>query len=444
MAQDPRSFIVAGCDKGTTIQKARDARKRSFFSAVGKVGSIEALKDVGAGRIGQGMRVLASVSNSIRTGRSVVPGREGTELFNTTLGRILNTAADAVDNGARAVIDTVGLGGVFDTVNSINPNVANTAYGQAKDIYSKVKSGRFEITDIPGYLQDFQNVEALARGIFTKSPSQTSISICGASPYATDLIRVAHGPKHKFMYVVDIQISGEFQEEFRTYANENDTRQRDVDVSTMTAFLVKQTTRPSVEINYDEVNMYNFRTHVPRRATYKPMSMTLYDDNTGFVTQFYESYLKIISPISNQGDYTKNAMPPQLLEERSFAVPTVTRDENTSVASRQSTSATIGAMSLSDINIIDSITLFHIHDHGQLVTAYMFYNPKIVSFNADDLTMVETGNGNELGIDFVYDAMNIVPNIPMDQMQPRIEQTTATAGALYNIRNISRQDQNTP
>lgn len=414
MAQDPRTFLVTNCDSNKKGLAAA-GKKRDFFSALGKAGDLEVLNSVGAGKIGEGMRTLSKVSDTVRTGRSVVPGREGEEFFNTTLGRITNTALDAVNNGANVVLDAVGLGGAIQSVQGLNPGVANRALGQAKSVFQRVKQGNFELRDIPGALQDFQNLEKLARGIFTPPPSQTArdLKICGASPFAMDLIRMA--PKQKFLFVLDIK----FREPYQGWQN----------IGKDMAFVVKQSTRPTVEFEYDEINMYNFRTRVPKRTIYPPMTLTFYDDNQNNANLFYTAYMRAMSPIANK----KGGLVQQYQDDSMNwnSVKGTTFGDN--VAQGTTTiyegSASLGALDGGVENILEEVRLFHIFEYGRLMNVYTFYHPKILRMNLDDLTMMESGAGSEMSFEFAYDSLYLDVNFSIDHKSGEYHLPTLTEKA---------------
>jgi hypothetical protein len=87
------------------------------------------------------------------------------------------------------------------------------------------------------------------------------------------------------MYIVDVKFAP-------AYAEFNG-------IASGMAFITKSSTRPQVDFEYEEVNMYNYRTHVPKRTIFQPMTMRFIDDQTGTTTRFYELYLKAMSPIAS-------------------------------------------------------------------------------------------------------------------------------------------------
>ena len=84
---DPRSnlFSVKPCapqnaPKSLAAASKATSERKEFFGALGKIGDLEVLNSVGAGKIGEGLRVLASVSNTIRTGCGSLPTSIGSSL----------------------------------------------------------------------------------------------------------------------------------------------------------------------------------------------------------------------------------------------------------------------------------------------------------------------------------------------------------------------------
>jgi hypothetical protein len=429
MSADPRKFFtVKHCEATNKANAIEVARRRTALESITKLGDLEILNDTGFGKVGEGLRVLAAVSDSVRVGQSSVPGREGSDTYNSTLGRIANTALDAVDQGAQIVLDTTGLNGAVESVGDFNPGVANRAYGQAKSIFDQVKRGNFQISDIPHVFSDLQNLEQLARGIFNtrKSPPKRDYALCSASPYAMDLI--AYAPKFNFLFVMDIQFAPE-------YAQWSD-------IGSHMAFVVKRSTRPSVEFDYEEVNMYNFWTRVPKRVNYPPVSMSFYDDNKNAAHLFYTGYTRAMSPIANRkqddpqsGSYEINSM------NFSQSAPGTTFGEG--APQMRGYSSSLGPLLGDTTSIISRIRLYHIFDYGKLMNIYNFYNPRILSFTPTELNMAETGDGAEFEFQFAYDGMFIEPGFSVQEggYNKNLEEVSSNRGtAQYPIKPIFNDD----
>ena len=265
---DPRKYMTYKCSLAAATSSSN---LRAFGNAVGKVGDLEILNSVGAGKIGQGLRTLSSISNTIRSGCGSLP---------TSIG-------STIESGANWVLNQTGIGPtVVDAVRGFNPAIANQAWGQAKTIFNQVKQGKFSMSSVPGMLQDLQNLERLGRNIFAGDGSNSMQSVeCLNSPYALDLI--SRAPKHKFMFVVSF-IFNKGYNNLSTPGNEM-------------AFVVKKSTRPNIKFHTEDVNYYNFRSKFITKTEFEDMSMTFHDDMTNNAMEFYNAYRNAISPITNVG-----------------------------------------------------------------------------------------------------------------------------------------------
>lgn len=372
---DPRNFTVKPCPaaysakSGASIGSAISNR-RDFFNSVGKIGDLQVLNSVGAGAIGQGLRTLASASNSIRTGCGSLPSVIG----------------DSIDQGANWVLDNMGIAPtVIDTLRGLNPGIANQAWGQAKNIYENIQKGHFKATDIPSYLQDFQNLERLARGIYTPGDDRlNSLSpACEASPYAIDLI--ARAPKYKFLFVVQFVTA-------RGFESLNDTLRG-------MAFVVKKSTRPKITYQSEDVNHYNFRSSVITKAKFEDMTMSFHDDILNNTTDFYTAYIRAMSPITNLSP--SEAPTHDSLQElgMQFVERTLSKD---GVASNYAASLGIQPEENKQ-SVFKEIILYHVFDNGNRITAYHFITPRITQLVPDDVDMSVGNEGNELSLTFSYD-----------------------------------------
>jgi len=427
MSADPRkTFSVKYCPRGGVQQQGEQAKRKGFLESITKIGDLEILNDIGFGKVGEGLRVLSSVSDSIRVGESIVPGREGNSTYNSALGKITGMAKDAINDGAQVVMDTTGLGGVTEAVGDFHPEVANRAWGQAKNIYSKVKDGDYSLKDIPGTFQDLQNLETLGRGIFgtsdTKKNATREFAMCSASPYAVDLI--SHAPKFNFLFVIDVQ----FSEPYQAWK----------DIGSTMAFVVKRSSRPGFEVEYEDINMYNFRTKVAKSVQYPPMSMSFYDDNKNAAHLFYTAYMRAMSPIANMD----NRMP----QTEQYEVNSMNFDKGPDSSSFDSSgpltrgyAASLGPLEGNVKNIVSRIRLYHIFDYGRLMNIYNFYNPRILSFTPTELNMAETGDGAEFEFQFDFDGMFVEPgwSIQAGGDNKEVEKLTDNGGtALYPIKPV--------
>lgn len=407
---DPRTYTVKQCEpayaakSGASIASATSAR-RDFFNSVGKIGDIAALKDVGGGKIGSGLRTLASISNSIRTGCGALP---------TSIGQ-------TIDSGANWVLEQTGIAPtVVDALKGFHPGIANQAYSQAKNIYTQVKKGKFKTRDIPNVIQDLQNLERLGRNIFTPSGSDGQTALgehCEASPYAVDLI--ARAPKYKFLFVVQfVPEAG--------YSPLGGQAYGPLDM----AFVVKRSTRPNLRYQSEDVNYYNFRTKVITRTEFEEMTMSFHDDTMNFGTQFYKSYMQAMTPITNLETVDSNLMESSGMN---FGA-TQTYNQILDQIPADVGAASHGTLADDAKQIFKEIVLYHLFDNGNRMNVYRFFNPRINQLQLDDLDMSVGTEGSEISMSFVYDSVFIDPDVSVADNGGKYNLAQTQRGAVYPLR----------
>ena len=211
--------------------------------------------------------------------------------------------------------------------------------------------------------------------------------------YASNLIP-HHQPKFKFMFMVELVFHPEYQQLLsKSLLNKKSEFE----------FVVKNSSRPNVSFEYEEINMYNYWTRVPKRTLYEPMTMRFYDDDANSSNSFYTNYMRAMSPISNEGGGDTMIFPQQYQENSMSAKPISRPDEVTN----QKGGASLGALNNDATNILTEIRLYQLYDWGRLLNVYHMYNPKITNMNLDDLDMADSGAGSELEIQFAYDGLYV-------------------------------------
>lgn len=395
---DPRGFTVRPCpgpyaDKSQASLVNATSGRRDFFNSIGKIGDLEVLNSVGGGAIGTGLRVLASTSNSIRTGCGALPSVIG----------------DSLDQGANWILDQIGIAPTtVQALQNFHPEIANQAWGQAKQVFDNVKNGHFKVTDIPSVLQDFQNLERLAQGIYTPGNDRYNklSPVCEASPYAVDLI--ARAPKFKFLFVVQfVPTTGYAESAIFSDAIKD------------MAFVVKKSTRPKINYKTEDVNFYNFRSKVITKAEFEDMTMSFHDDIGNNSTLFYTTYIQAMSPITN--------LHPNM-------VPTHDTMENQGMSFGQPYAASTGPVKGANNkqSVFKEIILYHVYDYGQYVNAYHFLNPRITQLTPDEVDMSIGNEGNQLEITYAYDSV-YVETQPIEKFNETF--IGAQSNAVYQLRN---------
>lgn len=404
------SFSVKPCtgpymDKSVgDIQTAQDTR-RQFGNAIGKIGDLNVLNSIGAGSVGEGLRTLTHASNAIRTGCGSLP---------TIIG-------SSVEQGANWVLENMGIApAIINTLKDFHPELANSAFGNAKQIYERIQQGHFKATDIPSYLQEFQDLERLTRGIYTPGNDRlNSLSPrCIASPYAVDLI--ARAPKFKFLFLVQF-VPADGYESLD-------------DILRGMAFVVKKSSRPHIKYVAEDVNYYNYRSKLITRTEYQDMTMTFHDDILNNTTRVYSAYLKAMTPSAN---LTPDMMPsPDLLETSGMSFDGQVLQTNLPIEDQLA--ANTYAASLGPLindnkqQVFKKIVLYHVFDSGNSVTVYNFINPRILELSPDDVDMSASSEGSELSFTFSYDYVNIDPSVSMKDLDGLFRD--AQSNALYQMR----------
>lgn len=199
----------------------------------------------------------------------------------------------------------------------------------------------------------------------TATSSTATIGLLSSSfNYAQVLDTFA--PKSKFLYIVEIIFYSEY----------------DKDIPSNFISLTKKFDRPEISIEYEEVNYYNFRTNVPKKTNYGPVSVELHDDVQNESMNFLVSYLRRISPLFNH-QYTtsleENGMNP---ENSSASYGLYTQYDNT--------------------NLIQTINVYHLYNHSNTMDKHTFNNPKIDKISMTELNMAES-DGSSITLSFIYD-----------------------------------------
>jgi hypothetical protein len=397
--RNPGIFGVAHADNCENILQqsftAGQESSRALGQTLGVVGAFANLaNDIGGGTVGKGLSYLAGVSDAVR------------------LGGTSKIPQAAIGNGQAWVLQAVGIDTQqLNTAGQFNPSVANNALNGASQVYNSVSQGKFHPQDIPAAFSAFQNGSALITSLFTPSSPATEPQAsqfgqtCGVGNYATDLIKFA--PKYKFLFVVQFEFDPAFNDIIGKHGGRIDP-----------AFVVKSTTRPNIDFEYEDVNMYNFRTKVAKKTTYQPITMKFLDDDRNNAFQFYTTYLKLLSPIANVDAELSKVDPLQAydiagggmgFENGGNPINASWRSEGQFYAGSLGTFGNSAATNGPETrNILRRISIFHVYRQGTLMNVMHFYNPKISKMELDDLDMASS-EGTEVSFTFNYDSLFIIP-----------------------------------
>lgn len=173
--------------------------------------------------------------------------------------------------------------------------------------------------------------------------------------YADDLI--AHAPKFKFLFKVTFEGFGD--QEF--------------------SYFVHRCDKPKVMLNHQDINYYNFRSRVLTSVTYQPLSMTLLDETGNSVNNFFVTYL---SKTSGTGS-------------GNWGVDAGFGSASSSKPYEQNRGYSVGKR----------VIIEQVFANGLYSNLFELVNPRIESFDFDELNMEDSTSGSMLNITLSYDAL---------------------------------------
>lgn len=249
---------------------------------------------------------------------------------------------DPILSGA---FNKLGVGDVLNNVSSL---------GQKVDQFTQQQLG-------PSAAQQMRNVlDTVLPPVLRTNPTSQGMSFSGSGRewtsvhYADDLI--PHQPKFKFLFKVEFKGFPGQPLNFYRYVHRCD--------------------KPKVQLVHQDVNYYNFRTKVLTNVVFAPMSMTFLDENADTVNQFFASYMRNISHQASGG----------------WGIDGGNRTSSSSRAYNKGYSTG------------GTITIQQIFGNGHADNKFIFINPRIESFDFDELSMEDT-NGSLMTLIFHYDAL---------------------------------------
>jgi len=223
------------------------------------------------------------------------------------------------------------------------------------------------------------------------------------TPYASALASFSGGydPKLKFLFKVKFEFHDEAAQMASSLGVDTSEISRDI------TFVIKQIDLPKVDFEYDEVNMYNFKTKVLKNIRHRDLNIIMYDDVANHAMTLINIYMQILSPISRVSQ-----SPTARLEDYGFAFNPVYSGIDT--ASR---GAIVG--NRKDIFRRLIIEQFYIDmsrkDSTRMsslvrINRFTFANPRILQFDISDQDHEQGGAANTVSMVIDYDSLNIMTN----------------------------------
>ena len=160
-------------------------------------------------------------------------------------------------------------------------------------------------------------------------------------------------------------------------------------------YALKSVDRPSIQPHSEELNQYNKKRHIYTGYKINPLKMSFYDTADSAAMRMWADYTKYYF-----GDFNQSG--PAMFSGRDIYGSTL--DDN---AGSYGFTANNGGKTDTDSQFFfTTITILHFYN-GQY-DSYTLVNPRIVSFNPDELDYGEA-NVATINVEFVYEALLFTP-----------------------------------
>lgn len=407
---------------------------------------------------------LASKANEVVTSsltktsnRAVTKGINSViKQFNTKTGTEL---AKFINKGSKQILESLDLDFPFrdeiaDIVGGVSGDVVKSASKAAGDLFGDIVNGTLTISG----MEKFSTVEGVKAALTTKNPNspdyKTAKSINSLntlvtatkkvtdtgpavvvnnldSPYAVDFADT-FTPKLEFMFVAEFVFNSPFNNDITLLPKSVENFQT----------VVHKFERPTIEIQHEEVNLYNFHTQVPKNINYGTVTISVHDDVTNSALSALVGYLQAISPIFGLGEYNTWYEGLEGHEFGGMSFENGRYSGNLGTIQQGGSRYQIEGMASNNhsrlTSIFDSIRVYHVHKFGELVDVYSFFNPRIIKIVLDELDM-STNKGNGITFEIAYDRVYIDLNrAPVGDGIPTFSELTPDAKYDIINRNVAK------
>lgn len=286
--------------------------------------------------------------------------------------------------------------------------------------------------------RNYQPPPVTQRDISTHTPGNFSgPMVRDVSAYAKDLARWENSPKHKFLFITEIDIHPFY-----------------VGIADMARFalLTQSASRPKIKFEHQEFNEYGIRRGVLTKTSFEPINLSFIDDNDNSAMQFFTNVLRLMSPITNISNSAT-------VDQRQYDFRTgqgtitnintsqrgITVQERTDSEYRPNVYAQSSGYPGSQDNvgsatsIFKSIKIHHVHLYGEAVNTFTFMNPRLLSMDLDDLDMTSSDDITTLKLSFGYDYLTSETGKMTTEISRLVASNNSNAGApsYYLRRDLS-------
>jgi len=228
----------------------------------------------------------------------------------------------------------------------------------------------------------------------TDPRSKRDPKIWDASSYAASLAGATTvRPKLKFLFKVQFLFKPEIIAQYPFLARNDFT------------FMIKQVDRPKVDFEYeDNVNLYNYRTKALKKIRHRELTITFMDDVGNNVFDFFRTLMFIHSPVT-RGAEKRDGNVIDTPDTGKFLQSTgmnFNQDEYNAHRSVINSDAGNAIQLIRVKQIFVDPTREALPDNAVKAVFYDFCNPRLVSFDLDDLSH-EASEVNLLTMQYDYD-----------------------------------------
>lgn len=292
--------------------------------------------------------------------------------------------------------------------------------GQTKIALEQKALGQFGAV-VEDFTRGALNLPA-ATGSSAFKIGSTESKTWNASSYAAALAGSSFRPKLKFLFKVQFFFRAEIVALYPQLADENFT------------FMIKSVDRPKVDFEYeDDINVYNFRTKALKKIRHRELTVTFMDDVGNKVFDFFRTLMEIYSPVTKYGrDRDNNPLarvtPDQIGLRTANGMNFLAGTLGGGGGHRSVINTAAG-------QVIEYIRVKQMYmdpspgTGGPKEVIFDFFNPRLVSFDLDDLTH-ESSDANLLTMQFDYDWLEMVK---VNAAQMRVAQASRTDGPYYSV-----------
>lgn len=244
--------------------------------------------------------------------------------------------------------------------------------------------------------------------------STSDIGIWEPTKYSAALVETGdYRPRLKFLFKVTFEIDQDIASAISKVTGGNEG-----DIQRELTFMVKSVDKPKIDFEYEEVNMYNYRTKVLKKITHQEMNLVFYDDTGNRVFDFINMYRMAHQPIARMQQLTTvSGSQHEALENNGFAFSDVSSALDSGMRGNLPGGNKKSLITKMVVHQYYVNAGADIRDKTQIVKVndFVFVHPRAVSLDMDDLDHEQGDQFNIATMRFDYDALYMSSgNIPTE------------------------------